>query len=139
MYLTFEEYQAYGGALSETAFNNIEYDARIKIDYYTFNRLANDTEFSEKVKRATYKVIELINDYNSYMDKVSDMDNPIVKSSSNDGVAETYGGYTGNTSTNDIKMLSDKLDKDIYVVIHQYLNGERNQKGEVLLYRGVYK
>lgn len=40
---------------------------------------------------------------------------------------------------NDIKALSDKLDKDIYVVIRQYLNGERNQKGEVLLYRGVYK
>lgn len=139
MYLTFEEYQNYGGTLSETAFNGVIYDAQIKIDYYTFNRLINDTEIGDKVKRATYKIIELIRDYNNYMDKVKDMDKPIVKSSSNDGVSQTYGGYAGNTSMNDIKALSDKLDKDIYVAIRQYLNGERNQKGEVLLYRGVYK
>ena len=86
MYLTFEEYQNYGGTLSETAFNGVIYDAQIKIDYYTFSRLINDTEIGDKVKRATYKIIELIRDYNSYMDKVKDMDKPIVKSSSNIGV-----------------------------------------------------
>lgn len=139
MYLTFEEYQNYGGSLSEAAFNNVEYEARVKINYYTFNKLTNDTEVSEGVKRAAYKIIRLISDYNSYMDKVSDMDNPIVNSSSNDGVSESYGGYAGNTSTNDVNALSDKLDKDIYTVIRQYLSGERNQKGEILLYRGVYR
>lgn len=139
MYLTYEEYQAYGGTLSEAAFNDTEYEARVKVDYYTFSRLTNDAEVSETVKRTVYKIIKLMSAYNNYMDKISDMDNPIVNSSSNDGVSESYGGYMGNTSTSDIKTLSDKLDKDIYKVIRQYLDGERNQKGEVLLYRGVYR
>lgn len=139
MYLTYEEYRAYGGALSETAFNNAEYEAEVKIDHYTFKRLSGDTEIGERVKRAVYKIVGLIADYNAYVDKVSNMDNPVVSSMSNDGVSETYGGYAGNTSMNDIKVFSEKLDKDIYNVIRQYLDGERNQKGDLLLYRGVFK
>ena len=39
MYLTYEEYQAYGGQLDETSFNDLEYDAESTVNWYTFNRL----------------------------------------------------------------------------------------------------
>ena len=138
MYLTYEEYQAYGGTLDEPAFNSIGYDVQAKIDYYTFSRLKKDTEFTEPVKRAFMKIIGLMDAYNKYLEKVSNMDNPIVASASNDGVSESYGGYAGNTTPGDIETLADKLEKDIRAVIREYLSGERNQAGQLLLYRGVY-
>lgn len=138
MYLTYEEYQKYGGTLDETAFNSLGYDVQVKIDYYTFSRLKKDTEYSEAVKRAFMKIMGLLDTHNKYLEKVADMDSPMVASASNDGVSESYGGYAGNTTPNDVSTLADMLEKDIQGVIREYLNGERNQKGELLLYRGVY-
>ena len=60
MYLTYEEYQSYGGTLSKSAFDTFNYKAKVKIDYYTNNRLCNDTEFSEKIKRTNAEIVDLL-------------------------------------------------------------------------------
>ena len=39
MYLTYAEYQEYGGTLDETTFNNLEFDAESTVNWCTFNRL----------------------------------------------------------------------------------------------------
>lgn len=139
MYITYDEYRAFGGALDEPAFNAAAYDVQVKIDYYTFSRLKHDTEFTEPVKRAFVRIMELMAKHNDYLKRVSDMDDPIQTSWSNDGVSGSYGGYAGSTTPADIKSLADKLEKDIADTIRMYLDGERNQAGELLLYRGVYK
>ena len=66
MYITYDEYKEYGGTLNEPTFNSLYYDAQIKIDYYTFNRLKNDTEFSVRLKLCIIKIISLLNTYNEY-------------------------------------------------------------------------
>ena len=62
----------------------------------------------------------------------------MITSQSNDGVSVSYGGYAGNTTPADMKIISDQLDNDIIKVVRQYLEGETNQSGVLLLYRGVY-
>lgn len=138
MYLTYEDYKSYGGTLDKSAFDNFNYRAKVKIDYYTDNKLCNDTEFGEKIKRATAEIVDLLSTYAEYQKIVTNTENPVVSSQSNDGLSVSYGGYIGNTTTSDMQSVSDKLDKDIAKVIRQYLAGETNQSGECLLYRGVY-
>ena len=139
MYITYTEYREYGGTLDESTFNSLYYDAQIKIDYYTFNRLKNDTKFGVKIKLCLIKILSLLNNYNEYEKVVTNLNTPVISSQSNDGVSVSYGGYLGNTSPQDIDNISKKLDTDIKTVIKQYLDGELNQKGEALLYRGVYR
>ena len=139
MYITYDEYKEYGGTLNESTFNSLYYDAQIKIDYYTFNRLKNDTKFSVKIKLCITKIISLLNTYNEYQKLVTDVNKPVISSQSNDGVSVSYGGYLGNTSPQDIDTISKKLDVDIKAVIQQYLDSEVNQTGQLLLYRGVYR
>ena len=59
-YLTYDEYLEYGGTLEETAFNRLSYKASRKIDRMTFNRLHNDTEIGEPVKRLMFELIGII-------------------------------------------------------------------------------
>ena len=59
MYLTFFEYQEMGGELETTAFNNLELIAEGIINKYTYNRLVNETDISEAVKRVMFQLIEI--------------------------------------------------------------------------------
>ena len=138
MYLTYAEYQTMGGALESSDFTSLEYKAEVKMDYYTFNRLKADTEFSDRVKRCIYEIINYLNIYQEYCDTVTNMQNPVVASQSNDGVSISYGGLLGNTTPNDIKKVEKQTEDDIYKTIRQYLDNERNRVGQLLLYRGVY-
>ena len=60
MYLTYEEYQNFGGTLDETAFNDIEFEAEAHIDWYTFNRLWKQTEYPERLKKCMFHIIRLL-------------------------------------------------------------------------------
>lgn len=112
MYLTYVEYQTWGGNLDDSTFSRIEYKAEKIIDSYTFNRLKNDTEYSENVRRCMFELVELIHN-NS--DK-------IVTSVSVDGYSESYKEFNP---------------VEYGVIIKDYLFGETNQQGENLLYCGV--
>ena len=45
MYLTFAEYTAMGGTLSQTTFDDLEFEAEALVNWYTFNRLKNDETY----------------------------------------------------------------------------------------------
>ena len=137
MYLTYEEYQNMGGTLEETAFNNFEFQAESKIDWYTFNRLADETTSSipNKVKRCMCHIILLLQEASnaSGNDGVNAGVNAdtTVASYSNDGVSVSY-------NTLSAKDVVDTLDTRIERIIHQELQGVTNSLDRKLLYRGVY-
>lgn len=135
MYLTYNEYIEYGGTLEETAFDQLEFEARAKIDWWTFNRLQKDDTYPETVKRCMFKLIKLIEDKQKAMNL-----NPIaedgsinvgIASESNDGVSTSYNILSAHDIVN-------MLQKEFETTIQMYLNGVRNSLGRKLLYRGVY-
>lgn len=136
MYLTFDEYTQMGGdTLEETAFNQLEFEARSVIDYWTFNRLANDTTFPEAVKRCMFKLITLIHDQQlALQTSVPTTDGTItagIMSQSNDGVSVSYNMLSAST-------VVDLLKDTLRATINQYLGNVRNSLGQKVLYRGIY-
>lgn len=134
MYLTYSEYTDFGGTLDETAFNDLEFEARSQVDYYTFNRLQNETEYPEAVKRVMYKLIQIAEQQQKALVTGNNADgtgNAMVSSQSNDGVSTSWNVM----SASDVyKTLKDETGK----VIKHYLSDVRNSLGHRLLYRGIY-
>lgn len=138
MYLTYAEYQAMGGTLDETTFNEYEFEARAKIDWFTFNRLQADTVYNEAVKRCMYKLIKLI----QQMAEASALDGSGegsssgstqagITSQSNDGVSISYNVLSAKDALESAGIQVENC-------IRQYLNGVTNSLGRRLLYRGLY-
>ena len=134
MYLTYEEYLNMGGTLDEAAFDNYLMDAEMLIDWYTFNRLENETVIPEKVKKCAYKLISL-EDMKSKAfvlgREVNGEGNASVASQSNDGVSISYNTISASQAFDLLKSESENI-------IKQYLNGVVNSLGRKLLYRGIY-
>ena len=59
MYLTYAEYQAMGGTLDETAFNDFEFESECIINWYTFDRLKNEPVLPTEVKKCMNALIKL--------------------------------------------------------------------------------
>lgn len=137
MYLTYDEYRDMGGStLEETAFENIEFEARSVIDWWTFNRLQKEEKYPEVVKRCMFKLVSLINDKQNAMITDTQSEDETVKtagiaSESNDGVSTSYNVLSA-------KDVIDTAQKEIESVIRMYLTGVRNSLGHKLLYRGIY-
>ena len=144
MYLTYEEYQAYGGQLDETSFNDLEYDAESVVNWYTFNRLKRP-EWSavletEELKRCVYQLI-----------RVKQLEYDLLAASSggnwgvgwhkdagvvqemNDGVSTTYNVLS---SAELLAFASGTKPKK--EIIDRYLGSIVNDLGRKLLYRGLY-
>ena len=134
MYLTYEEYLNMGGTLDETAFDNYLIDAEMLIDWYTFNRLENETVIPEKVKKCVYKLITLADMKSKAFvlgREVNGDGNASVASQSNDGVSISYNTISASQAL-------DLIKSDAENIIKQYLNGVVNSLGRKLLYRGIY-
>ena len=137
MYLTFEEYTNFGGTLDETAFEQLEFEARTIIDWWTFDRLQNDVEYSEAVKRCAFKIISLINDKQKAMivGTESGTTNEIIQAGitheSNDGVSTSYNTLLA-------KEAIDAIQNELKDVVYMYLGSVRNSLGRKVLYRGLY-
>lgn len=134
MYLTYEEYLNMGGTLDETAFDNYLIDAEMLIDWYTFNRLENETVIPEKVKKCVYKLISLADMKSKAFvlgREVNGDGNASVASQSNDGVSISYNTISASQAL-------DLIKSDAENIIKQYLNGVVNSLGRKLLYRGIY-
>lgn len=112
MYLTYVEYKTWGGNLDSSTFSRIEYKAEKIMNAYTFDRLQNESEYSENVRRCMFELVELIHNNG---DKV-------VTSVSVDGYSESYQVFNQS---------------EYGIIIKDYLFGETNQQGENLLYCGV--
>ena len=132
MYLTYAEYQSMGGTLSETEFENFEFEARSLIDWYTFNRLNNETEYPEAVKRCVFKLIQLVQAKGTSLPLGNaSTGTATIASQSNDGVSIRYNVMSAS-------QLFDSVKRETGEVIQRCLNGVVNSLGHRLLYRGVY-
>lgn len=139
MYLTYEEYQIFGGTLEETAFNDIEFEAESYIDWYTFNRLWNQTEYPPRLKQCVYHIIRLIELKMNLMGQplvtesqsTSANNSPQIASMSNDGVSISYNVVSAHDA---LELTKKEVDK----TIEMQLAGVTNNLGRKLLYRGLY-
>lgn len=136
MYLSYEEYISYGGTLDETTFNDLEFEASAVVDWYTFNRLKNDTQYPEALKRCMYKLIQYIiaqqqasglSDANTSSGGVA----AGIASQSNDGVSISYNLLSARDIVENSKA-------QMAQIINQYLSAVVNSLGRKVLYRGLY-
>ena len=141
MYLTFGDYQGYGGTLEENEFRQYEFEAGSAINYYTFNRLSS-LEFStqpestrEAVQRCEFALIQLYVQKAEYLNLGADADegstNVGIASESNDGVSVSYNVLSANQAI-------QAIDADVSKIVNRYLQGCVNSLGYNLLYRGLY-
>lgn len=135
MYLTYEEYQAMGGTLDATTFDDLEFEAEALVNWYTFNRLKNDTTFPEELKRLMKYLINLAYSKSGMLDASgsgnSDSAGKTIASQSNDGVSISYNILSAKDLVESVKAESE-------TAIKQYLQGVMNEAGRKLLYRGLY-
>lgn len=135
MYLTYAEYQSMGGTLNEATFNDLEFEAEALVNWYTFNRLKNDTTFPTELKRLMKYLINMAAFKNNILAESGGDDSittaKTVASQSNDGVSISYNVLNAKDLMEDIK--ADSRD-----AIEKYLQGVMNEAGRLLLYRGVY-
>lgn len=138
MYLTYADYQNMGGTLEETAFNDLEFAAEAKVNWYTFNRLKKEdpSKYPEELKRCMYRIIKLIDD----MQKASSIDGQEnsyststagVASMSNDGVSISYNVLSASEAV-------EQAGKQVEQCIKEYLSDAVNSLGQKLLYKGFY-
>lgn len=133
MYLTYEEYTAMGGTLDEPTFNDLEYEAEALVNWYTFNRLAKDTQIPSEVKRLIKYLINLVQKQNEGVLGAGDgsTSSPIVASQSNDGISVSYAVLNASERMQALKTQEE-------TTIRRYLQGVTNESGRKLLYRGLY-
>lgn len=136
MYLTYDEYRQFGGALDKTTFTDYAFEAASQINWYTFNRLEKEETVNEKVKMCMYKLINLIqsvNDFQSGGNSDGSTAGAItgIASQTNDGVSISYNVLTASECV-------DMAKSEIKRVINIYLSGVIDSLGRKVLYRGVY-
>ena len=136
MYLTYEEYVAFGGQLDSTTFTLLEMEAENVINWYTFNRLKKETTFSDDVKKCMYILINLLHKKEQstavWQYPITGDTQATIASQSNDGVSISYNVMNAENLTESIK-------SDIENVIKMTLQGTVNSLGHKLLYRGIYE
>ena len=136
MYLSYEEYQEYGGTLDESTFNSYDFEAEALVDYYTFDRLKRDNAVPYEVKRLVYTLIGIAErkasslslGVNSSTTETSDV---YVKRQANDGVDTTYNSM-------DASSLYSLCKGEANSAIQRFLAGVMNEVGHKVLYRGLY-
>ena len=122
-YLTYQEYQAYGGTLPEADFTLAEFRARKRIDRLTDCRVQYMDAVPEAVKLCMVGLIKI----GTAAGAEAQISSPTVTSFNNDGYSESYGKAL---SAEDAEAAMDRRIKtDLY--------GEVNDHGTPLLYRGV--
>lgn len=134
MYLTYDEYVGYGGNLDSSTFGNFAFQAESIIDYITFNRLSDESDIPEKVKRLMVYIIDIAHKKEESLNlgQSADVGTSYIKSQSNDGVSVTYNGMQSVD-------VFESCEKEILQAIKQYLTGVKNSKNQLLLYRGLYR
>lgn len=125
IYLTFEEYTAYGGsAVTQEQFPTAEFKARKRIDYLTDSRVLAMETVPEAVKLCMTSIINA--DAAAGADALAST--PLVASFNTDGYSESYGGATEQQAA-----MQAALNRQI----KEMLYGETDDNGTPLLYRGL--
>lgn len=122
-YLTYTEYQGYGGTLSSADFTLAEFKARKYLDELTDCRIAGMSVIPDEVKMCMMSVINI----DSTLSVEAQAKKPVVKSFTNDGYSETYeSSFSQNAA-----------EKAIAHTVNRMLWGVSDDYGVPLLYRGV--
>ena len=150
MYLTYSEYVDMGGTLDEATFNDYEFESECIVDWYTFNRLHDETEYPERLKRCMYALIRLAKLKADAMllgnQTTTTTEGGVVStttisaaitSQSNDGVSTSYN--TIQASRVYELLLPYKRGGEVWSTVELYLQGVMNSLGKRLLYRGIYE
>lgn len=150
MYLTFADYVNMGGTLDETTFNAFEFEAECIIDWYTFNRLHDETEYPDRLGKCMFALIRLAKlkaDAMQLGSTTTTTTDPsgttttttsaAISSQSNDGVSVSYN--TINASNIYMLLSPYKRGGEVWMTVEMYLNGVINSLGKKLLYRGIYE
>lgn len=136
MYLLYSEYQNMGGTLDETTFDDVEFEAEVRVNWYTYGRLKKELDIPEAVKRCMYSLIKLIQDARNTTgigtEEGASGTTSTVASQSNDGVSISYNVLS-------VKDAAELIDNKIKQTIQMYLQDVTNSLGQKLLYRGLYK
>ena len=137
MYLTYDDYIQMGGEkLEETAFENLEFEARSQVDWWTFGRLQKMKTLPEAVKRCMFKLITLIDKQQKVLmvDAVDEDGNVVaglMAHQSNDGVSISYNVLSASEIYAAKKAETQEL-------MGKYLQGVTNSLGQELTFRGMY-
>ena len=126
-YLTYEEYKALGGTLSEMPFNLLEFEARKKIDNRTQNRIKYMVSKPEEVKLC---VNAMINTLVQYVVDSSKGINKNIASESIDGYSVSF--ITGSQVQEAIKSKKSELEE----MMQTYLGDIRTSDNIPVLYLG---
>lgn len=124
MYLTYEEYVARGGTLSEADFAPAEFRAGKRIDWLTDGRVAEMTTVPEAVKAAMMAIIRV----DAVVGAEAQAGAPLVASFNTDGYSESYGSAENRTAT---------LEKQLSAEVCRLLYRVKDDDGVPILYRGV--
>lgn len=123
-YLTYSQYQSWGGALDQIAFGMAEIKARARIDALTMGRVAHMAQIPEQVQAAMMEIICVDSTYSAAAQAAA----PVAASFTTDGYSETYGSAEGRTAA---------IEKQLTASIETLLNGVTDDEGTPLLYAGV--
>ena len=123
-YLTYEQYQAWGGTLDEAAFNLAEIRARARIDAMTQKRVAYMQTVPEQVQAAMMEIITVDQTYSASAQASA----PVAASFTTDGYSESYGSAESRTAA---------IEKQLNRSIETLLDGVTDDDGVPLLYAGV--
>lgn len=124
MYLTYAQYQAWGGTMAEPAFNLAEIKARARIDALTQGRVAYMQTVPEQVQAAMMEIINVDATYSAGAQAAA----PVAASFSTDGYSESYGSAESRTAA---------IEKQLTGSIETLLDGVTDDEGTPLLYAGV--
>ena len=137
MYITYEEYENFGGTLDDTTFEQIYYQAKSFVDWVTFDRLVNEETFSDEVKRCMFDLINML-----YNKQLALTPNATTSSAGTEGTASvtemSNDGVTVKYNVMSSSELFEVLKPEIMLTISRYLANQYNSLGRKLLYRGLY-
>lgn len=123
-YLTYEQYQAWGGTLSESAFALAEIKARARIDAMTQKRVAYMQTVPEQVQAAMMEIITVDGTYSASAQAAA----PVAASFTTDGYSESYGSAESRTAA---------IEKQLTASILTLLDGVVDDHGTPLTFAGV--
>lgn len=123
-YLTYEQYQAWGGTLDEAAFTLAEIKARARIDALTMGRVKTMAEVPEQVQAAMMEIITVDGTYSASAQAAA----PVAASFTTDGYSESYGSAESRTAA---------IEKQLTASILTLLDGVVDDHGTPLTFAGV--
>ena len=123
VYMTYEEYQDFGGTEDASTFRVLEFKARKLIDYLTDSRVQDMTTVPEAVKLCQLSLMSMEAKAGTEAQIVT----PAVTSFNVEGYSESYGNLPN----------ADVARSQMADVVRSMLYGETDDYGVPLLYLGV--